>query len=176
MIRNAALLFVVVTSQERKPFAAAVPHVVLLLTRLAISNTCTVDYLYYSTPSPWLQVKLLQFLQLYPVPSDATHRAYVLAAAAGCLPCSPPRFVLLCRRLNDVLTKIISHTDVTKSVNKNNADHSVLFEALNLLIHHGTALLLLLLLLVLPLVAQCPLCHPQATPHLSHCERQPWAC
>lgn len=69
---------------------------VLLLTRLAISNTCTVDYLYYSTPSPWLQVKLLQFLQLYPVPSDATHRAYVLAAAAGLAVCLAHHPELLC--------------------------------------------------------------------------------
>lgn len=33
--------------------------------------------------------------------------------------------------------KIITHTEVTKSVNKNNADHSVLFEAVNLIIKQG---------------------------------------
>lgn len=60
-------------------------------------------------------MRLLRLLQSFPVPADTTHRS----------------------RLNEVLTKIITHTEVTKSVNKNNADHSILFEAVNLIIKHG---------------------------------------
>ena len=37
-------------------------------------------------------------------------------------------------RLNEVVGHILSKTEVTKSVNRNNAEHCVLFEAVNLLI------------------------------------------
>ncbi len=37
------------------------------------------------------------------------------------------------------MTKIIKKTEVTKSVNKNNADHGILFEAANLVISYGGA-------------------------------------
>jgi AP-2 complex subunit alpha len=33
--------------------------------------------------------------------------------------------------------KIMSKTEVTKNVNKNNSDHSILFEVFNLIIHYG---------------------------------------
>jgi len=39
-------------------------------------------------------------------------------------------------RLNEVLVKILTKTEVTKSVNKNNADHGILFEAVNLVINY----------------------------------------
>ena len=39
--------------------------------------------------------------------------------------------------LQEVLQRIVSGTDVTKNVNKNNATHAVLFEAINLSIHLG---------------------------------------
>lgn len=42
---------------DPEPFIAAVPHIILHLTRLAKNNACTVDYLYYSTANPWLQVR-----------------------------------------------------------------------------------------------------------------------
>ena len=41
-------------------------------------------------------------------------------------------------RVSEVLQRIISGTDVTKNVNKNNATHAVLFEAINLTIHLGS--------------------------------------
>ena len=89
---------------------------ILRLAQLVIHRTCLPDYLYYSTASPWLQVKLLQILQYFPPPKDSTLRA----------------------RLDEVLERILAKTEVTKSVNKNNADHAVLFEACNLIIHHCT--------------------------------------
>ena len=77
-------------------------------------GTCTPDYLYYQTASPWLQVKLLQILQYFNPPDDGSLRA----------------------RMDEVLDRILTKTEVTKSVNKNNADHAILFEACNLIIHH----------------------------------------
>ena len=35
--------------------------------------------------------------------------------------------------------KIMTKTEVTKNVNKNNSDHSILFEVFNLIIHYGEA-------------------------------------
>ena len=61
------------------------------------------------------QVRLFRILQYFPTPKDAT----------------------LCSRLNEVLNAVLSKTEVTKSVNKNNTDYSILFEAVNLIIHQG---------------------------------------
>jgi len=36
--------------------------------------------------------------------------------------------------INEVLMKIITGTEVGSNVNKNNADHAILFEAINLVI------------------------------------------
>ena len=35
------------------------------------------------------------------------------------------------------MMRIINNTEATKNVNKNNSDHSILFEAFNLIIHYG---------------------------------------
>ena len=42
-----------------------ISYVVHILSVLVIKKGCTREYLYYRTPSPWLQIKLLKFLQLY---------------------------------------------------------------------------------------------------------------
>ena len=94
-----------------------ISKVVKLLHKLVISKDCSQDYLYYSTPNPWLQVKLLKILQEFPPPAD------------------PNIFQILM----DVLMKIIKKTEVTKTVNKNNADHGILFEASNLIISYKNA-------------------------------------
>lgn len=39
-------------------------------------------------------------------------------------------------KINEILLEIINKTEVTKNVNKNNSDHSILFEAINLIIHY----------------------------------------
>lgn len=39
--------------------------------------------------------------------------------------------------LTDILRRIVKRTEVHKSVNKNNANHGILFEAANLIIHYG---------------------------------------
>ena len=62
-------------------------------------------------------MRLFRILQYFPTPKEATLRS----------------------RLNEVLTAVLSKTEVTKSVNKNNTDYSILFEAVNLIIHQGEA-------------------------------------
>jgi len=39
-------------------------------------------------------------------------------------------------KINEILLEIVNKTEVTKNVNKNNSDHSILFEAINLVIHY----------------------------------------
>lgn len=46
----------------------------------------------------------------------------------------PPPDKLNFELLMEIINKILKKTEVTKSVNKNNADHGILFEAANLLI------------------------------------------
>jgi len=89
--------------------------VIHLLGRLAIQSACQSEYIYHDVPCHWLQVKCLRFLQLYPPPSETA----------------------LATKLSDVLKKILTNTEVSEKVNKSNADHSILFEAVNLIIIYG---------------------------------------
>lgn len=79
-----------------------------------IHKACASEYLYYGTPTPWLHVKLLKFLQLFPPPADGSQR----------------------EKLDEALERIMTKTEVSTSVNKSNADHCILFEAVNVIIHH----------------------------------------
>jgi len=104
-------------SRSPADYDALVPYVIHNLHHLVVNRqACRQDYQYYNTPSPWLQVKLLKFLQLYPAPTDPTQQ----------------------HSLNTALNRIINRTDASESVNKSNADHAVLFESVNLVIHQGT--------------------------------------
>eukprot|EP00605_Chrysophyceae_sp_TOSAG23-4_P001305 GSChrysophyteH1.ASY1.ANO1.1419.1 assembled CDS len=91
-------------------------RVVLLLQQLVLIGSCPNEYLYKRVPCPWLQVKLFRALQLLPPPTSDTDRA----------------------RLNDVLGRVLSKAaDTNKCVNRNNSNHSILFEAINLIIKYG---------------------------------------
>ncbi len=103
-------------SSQPSVFEPLVPYVISILTRLVVNRTCSPDYLYYFTPSPWLQVKCLRFLQYYRIPSDKTQ----------------------VELLNEVLSKILVKTESSESNNKSNADHSILFEAINLIILYAS--------------------------------------
>lgn len=48
----------------------------------------------------------------------------------------PPEDESMLNTINEVLMKIITGTEVGNNVNKNNADHAILFEAINLVIHY----------------------------------------
>ena len=93
----------------------AAPKAARTLTRLVLNKDYSNDYLYYGIPTPWLQIKLLRMLQFFP----------------------PPEEHALKLRVAEVLQRIVAGVDVTKNVNKNNATHAVLFEAINLTIHLG---------------------------------------
>jgi len=103
-------------------YESIIPVAIRLLHQFVINRECSKEYIYYRTPCPWLQVKLLRILQYY----------------------SPPKDKNLLNKLHDILDRIVTKTEVTQSVNKNHADHSILFEAMNVIIHlnlHGEDML-----------------------------------
>ncbi len=108
-------------SQHPGDYQSLIPYVVHTLGLLVLKkNSCAKEYLYYRTPSPWLQIKLLKFLQLYPnAMSDAESDL------------SSKKFI---EQLTVIVAKVLNDTDVSDSINKSNADHAVLFEAVNLIV------------------------------------------
>lgn len=94
----------------------AIPKVVSLLAKILITREYTKDYVYYSIPNPWLQTKLLRFLRYFPPLTDGQAGA----------------------RLSEILNVIFGSADTAKAgtVNHKNALNAVLFEAINLVIHH----------------------------------------
>jgi AP-2 complex subunit alpha len=51
----------------------------------------------------------------------------------------PPDDEASLTKINEILMDIVNKTEVTKNVNKNNSDHSILFEGINLIIHYKNA-------------------------------------
>jgi len=106
-------LFVSLVSNNSEVYWNCLPKCVRILERLARNQDIPQEYTYYGIPSPWLQVKTMRALQYFPTIEDPNAR----------------------RALFEVLQRILMGTDVVKNVNKNNASHAVLFEALALVMH-----------------------------------------
>lgn len=73
------------------------------------------DYIYYGLSCPWLQVKLLRLLHLLPPPNKESTRTAITG----------------------LLSAIISQTEVGSSVNRNNVEHAILFEAIRVAGRYG---------------------------------------
>lgn len=113
--------------QHPTEYESLIPYVVHILGMLVLKKACAKEYLYYRTPSPWLQIKLLKFLQLYPqAVSEKEKEAN---------PSSKTSVV----QLTQAVSKILTETDVSDSINKSNADHAILFEAVNLIVCWGSS-------------------------------------
>ncbi|XP_042514191.1 AP-2 complex subunit alpha-1-like [Macadamia integrifolia] len=106
-------LLVALVSNNHDTYWSCLPKCVKILERLARNHDVPQEYTYYGIPSPWLQVKTMRALQYFPAIEDPNIR----------------------RSLFEVLQRILVGTDVVKNVNKNNASHAVLFEALALVMH-----------------------------------------
>ncbi|XP_078160868.1 AP-2 complex subunit alpha-1-like [Carex rostrata] len=106
-------LFVSLVSNNSDVYWNCLPKCVRILERLARNQDVPPEYTYYGIPSPWLQVKTMRALQYFPTIEDPSAR----------------------RALFEVLQRVLMGTDVVKNVNKNNASHAVLFEALALVMH-----------------------------------------
>ena len=87
------------------------------LKEIVVDQECPSDYQYYKVPCPWLQVKLMKLLQYYP-PAEDTH---------------------IRKMIRESIQRILdSAMEMPKNVQQNNAQNSVLFEAINLVIHLDT--------------------------------------
>lgn len=106
-------LLIALVSNNTEAYWNCLPKCVKILERLARNQDVPQEYTYYGIPSPWLQVKTMRALQYFPTIEDPNTR----------------------RSLFEVLQRILMGTDVVKNVNKNNASHAVLFEALALVMH-----------------------------------------
>ncbi|KAI3679442.1 hypothetical protein L2E82_51353 [Cichorium intybus] len=113
VLTSSMSLFVALVSNNHEAYWSCLPKCVKILERLARNQDIPQEYTYYGIPSPWLQVKTMRALQYFPTVEDPTTR----------------------RALFEVLQRILMGTDVVKNVNKNNASHAVLFEALALVMH-----------------------------------------
>ncbi|KAG2555313.1 hypothetical protein PVAP13_9KG560600 [Panicum virgatum] len=103
-------LFVSLVSNNAEAYWNCLPKCVRILERLARNQDIPQEYTYYGIPSPWLQVKTMRALQYFPTIEDPNAR-------------------------RALFERILMGTDVVKNVNKNNASHAVLFEALALVMH-----------------------------------------
>ncbi|TYI64743.1 hypothetical protein E1A91_D09G109200v1 [Gossypium mustelinum] len=113
VLTSSMSLLVALVSNNHEAYWSCLPKCVKTLERLARNQDIPQEYTYYGIPSPWLQVKTMRALQYFPTIEDPYTR----------------------RTLFEVLQRILMGTDVVKNVNKNNASHAVLFEALALVMH-----------------------------------------
>lgn len=95
-------------------------RIIILLSKLSFSKQNKSIYRYYLTLNPWLQIKLLHLLRYFDVPSDRN----------------------ILSRLYHILNDILTKTQITKNINKNNSDYSILYETLYLIIDYHKKLLL----------------------------------
>ncbi|CAK9785403.1 Adaptor protein complex AP-2 alpha subunit [Cutaneotrichosporon oleaginosum] len=95
-------------------FSACYQRAVDRLDKIVFDSETPATYVYYKVPNPWLQIKLLRLLQYYPPPDN-------------------PEVIEM---VNGVVQAIIDMSQETpRNVQHNNAQNSVLFEAINLAIH-----------------------------------------
>ncbi|CAL5424079.1 unnamed protein product [Camellia sinensis] len=114
VLTSSISLLVALVANNHDAYWSSLPKCVKILERLARNQDVPQEYTYYGIPSPWLQVKTMRALQYFPTIEDPNTR----------------------RSLFEVLQRILMGTDVVKNVNKNNASHAVLFEALALRVMH----------------------------------------
>ena len=103
--------------EDSAQYESLVGSVIYILDRLVnVARGVSPDYLYYRIACPWLQVKCLQFLQLYSFPND-NKLAQMLTTA-----------------LQAVLMR---DAESAESNNAGNTINSILFEAVDLIINYG---------------------------------------
>jgi len=106
------------------------PAVVSCLTRI-VQGDCPDHYEYYHVPAPWLQMKLLRVLQFFPnrLFGEELPKVNALLHSILTRPAvqrTPPA--------KDANAKKRCKADAERQ-NRSNAEHGILFEAMNLMIH-----------------------------------------
>eukprot|EP01080_Neovahlkampfia_damariscottae_P005075 gene5075-8675_t len=120
IITSVLSLLIGLVSSDPDSYQESVSGVIDLLSKLVLQKSYNNDYIYYGIPAPWTQVKLLRLLQYFPAPEDKSLLGNVSQVVG--------RIMQTTARIKDL--------DKGKTVSRNNAAHSVLFEALNVAIHY----------------------------------------
>jgi len=108
-------LVICLVSRSKEGFESAPNTCINVLIKLVFNEKKSI-YKYYLTLCPWLQIKLLRLLQYFP----------------------PPQDTLISTRLTNVLSEILRKNSIDhKNLNRKNADHAILFEAVNVISHLG---------------------------------------
>jgi AP-2 complex subunit alpha len=126
VLTSATSLLYGLACQQAQEYESLIPYAVHILGMLVLKKACAREYLYYRTPSPWLQIKLLKFLQLHPQALNSGNE-------------NGKEDAQHITQLVSVVSKILTETDVSDSINKSNADHAILFESVNLIVTWGSA-------------------------------------
>lgn len=98
-----------------------------------VQGLCPEHYEYYHVPAPWLQSKLLRILQFFPVSvfdAELLHRLNLILQSILAKPSSQRSPAPLQAGAGKRRTKVDAERQ-----NRSNAEHAVLFEAMNLMIH-----------------------------------------
>ncbi|KAK4482677.1 hypothetical protein RD792_009842 [Penstemon davidsonii] len=156
VLTSSMSLLVSLVSNNHEAYWSCVPKCVKILERLARNQDVPQEYTYYGIPSPWLQVCLILNISIirwtwicpgsYSSPSSmgltiiveqleditVSREVKTMRALQYFPEVEDPNTR---RSLFEVLQRILMGTDVVKNVNKNNASHAVLFEALALVMH-----------------------------------------
>jgi AP-2 complex subunit alpha len=114
VVTSAASLLHTALTLHPTSFRTLIEVCINRLASLVIHKACPRDYMYYNTPAPWLQVKILRILQLF----------------------GPLEENILQEKLTEVLRRILSRPSPGKGA-KNNATYAVLIETVNLVISYG---------------------------------------
>lgn len=95
--------------------------IVTMLSNTVNAKNISDAYIYHRIPAPWLSIKLLKFLQIYPIPDDLTEAQTLVDL------------------LSSIITGSTSPSLTVNDVNTKNAVHAILFEAIKTAINLRTA-------------------------------------
>ncbi|WWD19238.1 hypothetical protein CI109_103696 [Kwoniella shandongensis] len=114
VVMTVTTLVTTMAQADLEAFSGCYQTAVNRLDKIVFDGDYPPEYIYYKVPNPWLQIKLLRLLQYYPPPDN-------------------PEVIDM---INGILQAIIDSSQETpRNVQHNNAQNSVLFEAINLAIH-----------------------------------------
>jgi len=112
-------------------WAEILPSVVQCLSNM-VQGDCPEHYEYYHVPAPWLQTKLLRILQFFPMTcfeGETLQRVNTILHSTLTKPA-----VQRTPSVPGAANKKRSKADAERQ-NRSNAEHAILFEAMNLMIH-----------------------------------------
>jgi AP-2 complex subunit alpha len=65
-------LIIALIQDQPDQFKASYVKAARRLKSIVVDNECSLDYLYYKVPCPWMQVKLMKLMQYYPPSGTST--------------------------------------------------------------------------------------------------------